>query len=142
MLTDLVFQPRPEDHPVPHYAAGAELQRPFTEIAVVYGDCQWETPWDRIINSMRIEARRLGADALILIDRHSEVEGTTSYLWAQQESYAQGHADHYMNYGESYAYGQSDGYVYGESTGQAFGSTSVTKSRHMAAVAIRWKDDT
>ena len=142
MLVDTSFPARPEDYPIPHYGAGAELSRPYIKIAVVRGHGAQAASWDKVLESLKDEARRLGADALILIDQHTEVDGSTSYLQTQHQSYAQGHVDHHMNYGESYAYGQSDGYVYGESTGQAFGSTSVSRSKHASAYAIRWKDGT
>lgn len=140
MLTDLVFAPYPDEHPIPHFAQGAQLERPSKAIAIVYGGgppgAAWS--WDAILESMKDEARRIGADALVLIESHTKAEGTSTYVSSRSDYSASGTGNYWERDWGSYQSGATAVDLSGRSTGSMTSYTEVNESKHISAYAIRW----
>lgn len=68
LLGSSVFPPRPDGHDIIVYDSLDDVEVPFTKVGVVHCEGRPRTKWDTMMAALKVEARKIGADALILRD--------------------------------------------------------------------------
>ena len=66
--TERRFSPRPEDWQITVYDAASDIKRPFVKLARLTGTAGgvYSVSWEAILEDLKVEARNIGADGIIL----------------------------------------------------------------------------
>ncbi len=66
VLGDARFDANPADHPILVFDTVEDVPFPFTKVARVVASGANDAGWQRVLSALEAEARKVGADALVL----------------------------------------------------------------------------
>ena len=66
LLGSVVYEPRPENHPIFVFDSLKDVDRPYVKVGVVHSDGAPAASWDKMTEALKGRARAIGADALVL----------------------------------------------------------------------------